>query len=211
MLKTAGETLGQERHKKNLTFEDIEKATHIRAKNLEAIEQSNWGLFPSRTYIQGIITVYGRHLGLDTELLQAYFRREYEKHEQLKFKTRATKSQFTPQTRQIIRITIVIIFVLFALYFSYQLILLFRPPSVTILEPQQTTFTKEKKILLKGTTAKDTSITINDERVYLNDENIFQTEIPLTKEENKVIIKAVGANGQKKTITLTYTRRFEEE
>src|SRR3989338_5807748 len=115
MLKTAGETLQQERERQNLTYEDIEKETHIRAKNLEAIEKGNWEVFPSRTYIQGIIKGYGKFLELDTDTLLAYFRREYERHESMKFQTKATKEQFTPQTKKVIRYTIATIVLLFIL------------------------------------------------------------------------------------------------
>jgi cytoskeletal protein RodZ len=211
MLKTAGETLKQERYKKSLSFEQIEKITHIRAKNLKAIEESKWEMFPSQTYIQGIITTYGKHLDLDIPTLLAYFRREYEEHEMQKFKTRATKEQFTPQTKKVIRYVMILIFVLFASYFGYQLTLLFRPPEIIIFQPTKTAFKKEKKILLKGQTNKETIILINDDRVYLKEDNTFETEIPLTKEENVVTIKATGANGRSKTIQKTYTRTFDEQ
>lgn len=211
MLKTAGETLKQERIKKSQSLEQIEKVTHIRAKNLKAIEESTWDAFPSRTYIQGIITVYGRHLDLDTTTLLAYFRREYDEHESQKFKTKATKDQFTPQAKKIIRYSIALIVALFIVYFGYQLSLLFTPPEITILQPTQTAFKNEKKILLKGKTAKETIIFINDERLYLSEDNTFETEIPLTKEKNVVTIKATGANGRSKTIQMTYTRTFDEQ
>ena len=129
----------------------------------------------------------------------------------MKFQTKETKEQFTPQTKKVIRYTIATIVLLFILYFSYQLIMLFKPPTITLLEPQKTTFTVEKKVLLKGKTEKDTIITVNDERIYLDDNNMFSTEIPLTKEKNYVSIKATGANGRKSELDKVLIRQFEDQ
>lgn len=209
MQNTVGRLLKEAREKKEITLEKIEKDTRIRLKNLQAIEDERWEEFPSKTYIQGVITSYGNYLELDTTKLLAYFRREYEQREKLKFKAKATKDQFTPQTKRVIRYAVLTVITLFVIYFGYQVSTLFTPPDIEILEPSETT-TSKQKILLKGRTEKDTIVTVNDERVYLDDENIFQTEIPLTRDENMVKIEATGANGRTRTLEQIYIREFKE-
>ncbi|OGK14775.1 hypothetical protein A3H80_05215 [Candidatus Roizmanbacteria bacterium RIFCSPLOWO2_02_FULL_37_19] len=206
MITNIGDELKKQREKNKLTLEDVEHATKIRIKNLTAIEEGNWDFFPSRTYIQGIISSYGKFLELDEQKLIAYFRREYEQRDQLKFKARTTKEQFTPQAKKMIKMVIILIIIAFVGYFGYQLKLYYTPPKVVIIEPKQTLFSKDK-ITLKGSTEKDSTILVNEEEVFLNEKNIFETEIPLPDEKNEVIIEVIGANGRKTVVKKVYLKK----
>src|SRR3990167_9691672 len=165
MTTNIGDILREAREKQNLTLEDIEGAIKIRRKNLVAIEGGQWDVFPSKIYIQGIISSYGKFLKLEEDKLIAYFRREYEQRDPLQFKTKAPKEQFTPHARKIAKRIILAIVFLFVMYFTYQLKIFYTPPKVTILEPNNTTF-KNEKITLKGETEKDSVITINGKLVF---------------------------------------------
>ena len=206
MITNIGDELKKQREKNKLTLEDVEHATKIRIKNLTAIEEGNWDFFPSRTYIQGIISSYGKFLELDEQKLIAYFRREYEQRDQLKFKARTTKEQFTPQAKKMIKMVIILIIIAFVGYFGYQLKLYYTPPKVVIIEPKQTLFSKDK-ITLKGSTEKDSTILVNEEEVFLNEKNIFETEIPLPDEKNEVTIEVIGANGRKTVVKKVYLKK----
>ncbi|OGK60453.1 hypothetical protein A3G65_00250 [Candidatus Roizmanbacteria bacterium RIFCSPLOWO2_12_FULL_37_7b] len=206
MITNIGDELKKQREKNKLTLEDVEHATKIRIKNLTAIEEGNWDFFPSRTYIQGIISSYGKFLELDEQKLIAYFRREYEQRDQLKFKARTTKEQFTPQAKKMIKMVIILIIIAFVGYFGYQLKLYYTPPKVVIIEPKQTLFSKDK-ITLKGSTENDSTILVNEEEVFLNEKNIFETEIPLPDEKNEVIIEVIGANGRKTVVKKVYLKK----
>ncbi len=210
MITNVGQLLKKERENKKITLEQVEKETRIRIVNLKAIESEDWSQFQSRTYVQGVIKRYGSFLGLDAEKLSAYFRRDYEKRESLKFKRKAEHTQFTPQNKRFLQILIVVITLLFGAFFSYQIYLFSVPPSVTILEPQKDIFRREKKFTLKGTANKETIIMVNGRQAFLDDKNIFQIDIPLTEKENKVIIVATGANGKKTTIEKVYTRTAKD-
>jgi len=207
MTTNIGDILREAREKQNLTLEDIEGAIKIRRKNLVAIEAGEWGVFPSKIYIQGIISSYGKFLKLEEDKLIAYFRREYEQRDPLHFKTKATKEQFTPHARKIAKRIILAIVFLFVMYFTYQLKIFYTPPKVTILEPKNTTFKKEK-ITLKGETEADSVITVNGKAVFLNEKNLFQTDVPLPEAINSVTIEVTGANGKKTIIKKVFTRKF---
>ena len=102
-----------------------------------------------------------------------------------------------------------LIVLFFGAFFSYQIYLFSVPPKVTILEPQKTTFRREKKFTLKGTAHKETVILVNGRQAFLDDKNMFQIDIPLTEKENKVVIVATGANGKKTTIEKIYTKTVD--
>ena len=210
MITNVGQLLKKERENKGISLEEVEKETRIRMVNLMAIESEDWTQFPSRTYAQGVIKRYGSFLELDEEKLIAYFRREYEKLENLKFKSKAKHVQFTPQNKRLIQIVIVTIILFFCGFFAYQLYLFSVPPKVTLLEPKQTTFRRDRKITLKGTAAKETVIMVNGRQAYLDDKNIFTIDIPLTERENKVQIVATGANGKKSTLEKVFIRTAKD-
>ncbi|KXK12014.1 MAG: hypothetical protein UZ22_OP11002000130 [Microgenomates bacterium OLB23] len=206
MVTNVGELLRAERENQKLSLADVERHTRIREKNLRAVEQGDWKSFSSRTYIQGIIRTYSTFLGVDDEKMLAYFRREYEKREQLKFKERTTSKQFTPLTKRVARGVVASLIILFTLYFGYQLQLFLKPPTLEILEPTKTEFKREDKITIKGRVAKDTTVHINGEQIFPNDQNIFSHNIALTEPENMVVIVATGANGKKTTIERIYKK-----
>lgn len=204
MITNVGQLLKKERENKGITLEQVEKETRIRMVNLKAIESEDWSQFQSRTYVQGVIKRYGSFLDLDAEKLSAYFRRDYEKRENLKFKKKAEHTQFTPKNKLFLQLLIGFIVLFFGTFFSYQIYLFSVPPSVTILEPTKTTFKREKKFTLKGTAKKETVIMVNGRQAFLDDKNIFTIDIPLTEKENKVKIVATGANGKKTILEKTY-------
>jgi transcriptional regulator with XRE-family HTH domain len=206
-MLTIGEILKKEREGKNLTLEEIEKLTKIRKKNLEAIEKNDWRKFPSKTYIVGIIKSYGKFLQLNEDKLIAFFRRQYEKKEEIKFKETVRKTYLTPQTKKIFKILIYLIVMIFSLYFGYQLKIYFSPPRVEIVSPKENIFKKLDRIKLIGKTEKEAIININGERIYQNKDNIFKTSIPLINPKNEVIIEVTGANGRTTIIKKVFEKR----
>ena len=86
LMLSVGSILKNEREKKGLLLSDIEKKIKIREKYLKAIEDENWNYFSSKIYITGILKNYSRVLNLDHKKVLAFFRRDYEKKEEVKFK-----------------------------------------------------------------------------------------------------------------------------
>lgn len=195
-MLTVGNLLKNEREKAGYTFQQIEKATKIRSKNLEAIEQSDWDQFSSHTYIMGMVRSYGKFLKINEDKLLAVFRREYEQKDEIKSQSNIQK-KFIPHAQRTFRLIVIIVIISLVSYFGYQLKLFFSPPHVTIINPTQTVFKNEKKVELVGKTEKESIVMVNGERVYQNKENVFRIFIPLANPENKVVIEVVGANGKK--------------
>ena len=84
---SVGEILKKQREKLNIDFIDVEKATKIRQKFLNAVENNNWRIFSSKVYIEGIIKNYSTFLNLNPTATLAFFRRDYERQESIKFKS----------------------------------------------------------------------------------------------------------------------------
>lgn len=205
-METVGKILKNTRLNKKLTLAIIEKSTKIRQKNLEAVENEDWDKFSSKTYINGIVRQYAKYLGLNEEKIAAFFRREYEKTEDMSFKTKIKEKYLTPQAKNAFRFSLFVIFIAFFLYFGYQLKLFFTPPRLEIITPKETNFIKIDRVPLIGKTDKETTIYVNGERIFLKKDNTFETYVPLFHEKNPLYIEAVGANGKKTTISKIFIR-----
>src|SRR3989344_4071170 len=75
-MKTVGSILEQARAAKNITLEEAEKVTKIRAKFLEAMEADDYSQLPSISYAKGFVKNYSEYLGLDSKTVLAFFRRQ---------------------------------------------------------------------------------------------------------------------------------------
>lgn len=68
-----GSLLKQTRVTKGYSLEEIEEATKIRARYLEAIENEEFDLLPGQVYVIAFLRNYARYLGVnDDELVQQY-------------------------------------------------------------------------------------------------------------------------------------------
>lgn len=206
-MLSVGTILKKEREKKGLLLLDVEKQIRVREKYLKAIEEENWNFFSSKIYITGILKNYSRVLGLDHKKILAFFRRDYERKEDVRFKRKITSAYLTSETKKFVKLGLIILTLFFVSYFIFQLKIYFSPPSFTLLSPTIYNFTVEKKIKITGKTDKDTMVTIAGERIYQKKDGIFSYDLFLKEGKNIVIINLVGANGKKTTIEKTFFKK----
>ena len=83
MAPTIGETLRKARTERGLELSEVERATKIRTKFLEAMEEDRWEKLPGPSYARGFLDIYARHLGLDQQALLDDYRQtvEGERHD----------------------------------------------------------------------------------------------------------------------------------
>jgi transcriptional regulator with XRE-family HTH domain len=67
--QSVGGKLREARTRRKLSLADVEAATKIRGRYLQAIENDEWDQLPGDTYARAFIRTYGRFLGLDGERL----------------------------------------------------------------------------------------------------------------------------------------------
>jgi len=206
-MTTVGQILKKQRENKGLTLFDIEKQIKIREKYLKAVEEDNWDFFSSKIYIIGILKNYSRLLDLDQKKVLAFFRRDYSRREEIKFKKRVSLSYLTSESKLVFKIITIIGFLGIIMYFGYQLKLYFLPPEITIISPKTANFTTETKIKIIGKAEKDTMVLINGEREYANKDGEVEYDLFLKEGNNKVIFDLTGANGKKTLIEKVFTKK----
>jgi cytoskeleton protein RodZ len=63
--KTVGEMLRTAREARKLSVEQVNRETKISVQTVRALEQDDFGAFPSETYLKGFVRTYAEFLGLD--------------------------------------------------------------------------------------------------------------------------------------------------
>ncbi len=63
-----GNSLREARSRRGMEFAQAEQATKIRGKYLRALEEEQFDVLPSETYVKGFLRTYADYLGLDGQL-----------------------------------------------------------------------------------------------------------------------------------------------
>lgn len=195
-MLTVGKLLRIKRTEKGINLKQAEKQTRIRYRYLDAIENENWHIFSSRVYITGAIQSYASYLGIDPQKALAYFRRDYEKQERAVFKKRIPRLHLLPETRKLVIGVMSFLFIVFFIYFGYQINLFLSPPGIKILSPQKNIFRNIEKINIKAQTKKESVITIFGEDIFPDKDGNFEYDFFLKKGKNELSIRIVGPNGK---------------
>ena len=195
-MLTVGKILKQERLAQNLTLKQVHEKTKVREQYLKAIENSDWSQFTSRVYIAGVIKSYASCIGIDPENALAYFRRDYEKKERTIFKKRLPSLQLLPETKKLLFLILGAVFVLFVMYFGYQLSQFFAPPAIAIVAPKERVFRNVTKVSILGKTARESTVRIYNEELFPDRNGLFHYDFPLRKGSNTLTINVTGPNGK---------------
>jgi cytoskeleton protein RodZ len=78
MAPTIGETLRKARTDRGVELSEVERATKIRTKFIEAMEEERWEALPAPAYARGFLEIYARYLGLDQQALLDEYRETVE-------------------------------------------------------------------------------------------------------------------------------------
>ena len=71
--ESLGEYLRRRRNERDLSFEDVQQATKIPAKSLQAMEEDDHAALPAETFARGFYLLYARYLEIDPdEVLKRY-------------------------------------------------------------------------------------------------------------------------------------------
>lgn len=207
-MHTVGQLLKEERVKKGFSLDQVEKATKIRRKFLEAIEKDEYRDIPASPYVQGFIKNYSDFLGLRSHTLLALLRRQLQEKKgmQARIEEPLTPSSWrlTPN-KAILALVILLVGALFS-YFYWQYQLLHAPPPLVVENPKDELVTKDLEVAVYGKTDPDVSLTINHEPVVVKKDGKFYKNIELTEGSNTISVEATTRVGEKSTVVRRVTK-----
>lgn len=203
-LTRFGELLKTTRLKKNLTLEDIEKATKIRVKFLQSLEEGELHIFQSTPYARGFLKNYAEFLGLDVKIVLALFRRETASQQaevlpQGMARSEGSWFRITP-TRAFIFITLLVISAIgYYLFGEYRGFL--GTPGLSVERPVEGAIVKEGEIEVAGKTDIDSTIVINTQPVSLSETGEFTKTLRVFKGETTILVSAKNRRGRETIVT----------
>ena len=107
-MRELGELLRKAREARGLTISEVQEATKIRSRYLEAIEQGNFEVLPGDVYVKGFLRNYAEAVGLCGDEVVARYKAERERIEEEKAREASPdKGRDVPKKARIPRLLLI--------------------------------------------------------------------------------------------------------
>jgi cytoskeletal protein RodZ len=204
-MKTVGSILKEARAAKNITLDQAETATKIRLKFLQAIESDDYTVLPSLSYAKGFVKNYSEYLGLDSDMVLAFFRRQTAEVTRSSLLPKRVseplnKSWFQLTPGKFLAAILITLVLIFLGYLGLQYRKLHQAPSLSVDTPTNQRVVHERRLDILGKTDSDATVTVNGVSVVVRDDGKFFDQIQLESGVNKITIIATSRFGKITTI-----------
>lgn len=201
--RTVGARLRLARKRKEISLEDAEEATKVRAKYLEAIEKDNWSEFPSRIYVLGFVRRYAEFLDLNSEKILEEFKTEFGRAKTMTRKNNHISylPKFSITSKMAISAIVILLIAGAITYIAVSIGRFSRPPSIEINSPKEQVVT-DKSLLIDGKTQSTAIVEINNQLVGIDDSGNFTQKVELSEGLNIFEIKSKSRLGKESTRAL---------
>ena len=199
----AGERLRQERTRRNLTLQDVEKATRIKASFLAAIERGDYKKLPSSAYAQGFVRNYAEFLGLPVRQVLAVFRREFDERKEYRVlpdsiagRKEVSGRHFRIKRRFLVVAALVVFVISFMLYqFRFAVL----NPPLDVVSPTEQSVTGQE-ITVTGSTDQNATVTVNGQPVTVDQSGEFMKKFAAFDGPLTIVVKATSRFGKTSTV-----------
>ncbi len=198
--KTLGEKLREARLDRGLPLEKAAKDLNIAFKYLEALENNRLGDLPGKTYLKNYLRDYSCYLHLDFGELWDEAKISTQK-EAKKFQAIHGRHFFV-WSKFLSRLAAAFVIIILLVFIGWKISDIFRPPSLVISEPSDGYITSTSQIMLRGLSAKEAEITINNKAVFVDNQGKFEAAVDLQKGLNLIKISASKRYSREKDIIL---------
>lgn len=202
MQQILGITLLEKRQERGISLAKAATDLLIKKEHLQALEVGDWQALPEPPFVRGFIKNYGQYLGLDTDRLQALYRREYDvaTHPSANLKHRKLKRViFTPSA--IITLASLAVVALFAIYLIAQYLSITAGPKLEVFAPVADTTTSAPVVQVDGKTEPGSTIAINGQFAPVDSYGNFQYQYTLKDGQNIIEIIASKRLSPKSKVT----------
>src|SRR2546421_3345137 len=102
-----GNSLREARMRRRVEFAQAEQATKIRGKYLRALEEEQFDLLPSETYVKGFLRTYADYLGLDGQLYVDEFNSRFVAGQESELRVRRSSGPSESRNRRLGTVVVV--------------------------------------------------------------------------------------------------------
>lgn len=205
-MKTVGKMLQEARTTKGLTPQDVERAIKIREKYIIAIETDDFSSLPSPSYAKGFVRNYAEYLGLPTDAMMAFFRRQITDVSKVSL---LPKGVSEPLRTSWLRLTpgrfvgtlISALLIIFFLYLSRQYFRIGKAPPLAVTSPTNQQITSSSRVVVEGQSDRDATVMINGISTIVRDDGRFYEQVAMEPGVNKITVTATSRFGKTTTVT----------
>jgi cytoskeletal protein RodZ len=195
----AGQKLKEERIKKGLSIEDVEKATKIKASFLTAIEKSEYHKLPSSAYVQGFVRNYAEYLGLPTKPILALFRRDFDEKREFKVlpesmsPTKRISSRSIRVRRTVLVVCLLVLFLIGFIIYQFRFAII--NPPLAVDSPKENSITT-REVTVTGSSDTNATVTVNNQPTIVTEDGSFTKKIVVFPGGSVITIKAKSRFGK---------------
>lgn len=195
-----GAIFSEERKRKNLTLEEISKATKIREEFLAAIEKGDFKALPSSAYAYGFVRNYAKFLGLPVEKSLALFRREFDEKKNIEVlpKGFSNPREYSAPRFRIGKSMILVGLIFFAvvafLIFQYRAAIF--NPGLSVEYPLENQTVNSVNIEVRGKTDPNSTLSIDNKDVSVESDGTFKKVITAFPGNTVINIRAENKLGR---------------
>ena len=202
-MKTVGQIISQARQKRGLSIDQLSGLTKIDSRYISALEQDNYQLLPSETFVKGFIRNLCQRLDLNPNELIAIFRRDFRHPEQPPVSKHRSRLFLPDNATQFLPFMVGGVVFLVYLIFQFRAIVI--PPKLSISNPENNAVLVSP-VEIEGNTAIDATIFINEDiKIRPDASGHFITRLNFPQGEIAIQIKSVNRFSRSVTKNLSVT------
>lgn len=195
-----GYFLKSQRRQQGYTLSDISRKILVAERHLQNLEDENFRKLPGEVYFKNFLKRYVEFLGFSFDEVYSLYKKTYNWDEfwvkskvQPRLPLSATDFVTWPKVLRAGLVSLVTI-IIFG-YLGFTAYYFMKPPSLTVIEPQDKIVIQDNHILVRGKTDPNAVLTINEEKIIL-DGGTFSKDLDLQPGANEIIIKAAKKHGR---------------
>lgn len=208
--ESIGDQLKSKRIAKELTLAEVEAATRIRVKYLEALEANDAAGLPSGTVAKGLLKTYCEYLGIDYKRIDSTFTKQLEKRKQYSFKAKFMPSSFSVTPKTLLVLFSILIVAAVLAYLSFQISGFAAPPALKVTSPAADAQVSAKEIVIEGTVDAGAELFLNEQILKTDINGYFKETFNLQPGNNNLKFTARNTLGRETIIERNVVANFLE-
>lgn len=215
---TLGEKLRQLREDRRLRVYDLSRKINVKDAYINALENGNYDLLPTKVYVKGFVRSYARYFGVPEELLLSLFEREYSVFHNINTKDEEeTVSKLPKVPRFVLTPRVLMMFVgicaLFAigvyLYFGVENFI--SSPWLVIEDPVHNSIVQGNTVTVRGKTRNNSHVRINGQQIYVDMDGTFADDVVLSAGTNVIRVSSVNKFNKETVQEIMVEAQYEVE
>lgn len=216
--QTLGEKLKKIREDAGVSINEIAKATKVRKRYLEMIEEEKFDSLPPDVYVRGFLNSYAKYLGIESSDVLRLYEKESGIQKNIKNVRKPKKRKKRFQMPSIVVTPNILAMFFFVLIVAVGIVYFYREvgkfsqePRLVITHPSNNLSIESSSVDIVGISDKDSHVTINNQPVFVNDDGEFRENISLQKGVNELEVRSVNKFDNETVKKISISAKFETD